>query len=76
MPGVAQPGGGLDPAERLLDPLTKAFADGIARMARGPGSWSWRVIRPSIADRRPDVCCTPWGVTPIARSRAMCSAAP
>src|ERR1700749_3148017 len=33
--GPAQAGDGLDPAERLLDPLADALALGVARMARG-----------------------------------------
>src|SRR5260221_87562 len=35
MTGLAQPGDGLDPAERLLDPLALDHADGIAGVARG-----------------------------------------
>ena len=35
VPGLAQPGDGLGPAERLLDPLADALADGVAGMARG-----------------------------------------
>src|SRR3546814_7194112 len=34
-PGLTQSGHGLDPAERLLDPLADALAGGIAGMAGG-----------------------------------------
>jgi hypothetical protein len=33
MPGLAQPGRSLDPAERLLDPLAQALAYAIARVS-------------------------------------------
>jgi hypothetical protein len=36
MAGLTQPCRGFDPAERLLDTLTQALADRIARMAGGP----------------------------------------
>ncbi len=34
--GARLPGDGLDPGERLLDPLARALVLGIARMARRP----------------------------------------
>jgi len=35
VPGLAQPGRGFDPAERLFDPLPDALADRVAGVAGG-----------------------------------------
>ena len=39
------------------------------------GVAGWRVVRPSMAERRPEWFFARCGVTPIARSAATCSAA-
>ena len=54
----ADPAADLDPAKRLLDPLTQALADRVAAHAGSCGR------RWPTAARRPDVLCATCGVTP------------
>jgi hypothetical protein len=59
MPHFAQAGHRFGPAEGLLDALADPLRDRIA---------GWRVVRPSIAERRPLWFCAICGVTALSRS--------
>jgi len=61
---LAQPADGLDPAEGFFDQLTLDRTD-------EPG---WRVVRPSIAERRLVLFCETCGVQPRSRQPATKSA--